>query len=188
MAARLGLFSLIALVGCGKPLPPPPAAADPIPVTGKVVKLDAIEDHRYLQYAVATHVDAPPAAVWEVLTDAPAYTAWNSTIASLEGPIEPGGTVTLSVHISPDRSFALSVTEFEPPKRLVWQDGNRMFKGVRTFTLTPSGEGTDFEMKEVMTGAMIGWIAPKLPDFGPDFEAFAADLAVEAERRHGAGG
>ena len=38
-------------------------------------------------------------------------------------------------------------------------------------------------MKEAFTGAMLTMIAKKLPDFGPEFDAFAADLKTEAERR-----
>jgi hypothetical protein len=69
---------------------------------------------------------------------------------------------------------------------MVWQDGGKAFLGVRTFTLTANASGgTDFTMKEVFTGSMMKMVAPKLPDFGPDFEAFARDLETEAERRAG---
>ena len=38
-------------------------------------------------------------------------------------------------------------------------------------------------MAEVLTGALLPQIAPKLPDFLPPFEAFAADLKRAAENR-----
>ena len=75
------------------------------------------------------------------------------------------------------------VDEFVPDKRLVWSDGNFIFRGVRTYTLTPKADGsTDFSMVEVLSGVMLPMIAGSLPDFGPDFEKYAADLKREAEK------
>jgi hypothetical protein len=57
-----------------------------------------------------------------------------------------------------------------------------MFKGVRTYTLVPKGDGTtDFHMIEVFTGLMLPMIAGSLPDFGPAFDTYAADLKRAAE-------
>jgi len=59
-----------------------------------------------------------------------------------------------------------------------------MFKGVRTFTLTENGDGTTlFAMKEEFSGVMLPMIKGSLPDFAPAFEAYAADLKREAEKR-----
>jgi hypothetical protein len=57
-----------------------------------------------------------------------------------------------------------------------------MFKGIRTFTLTPNADGTtEFSMKEEFSGLMLPMIKGSLPDFGPVFEAYAADLKRAAE-------
>jgi hypothetical protein len=66
---------------------------------------------------------------------------------------------------------------------MVWSDGMApMFKGVRTFTLTPSGDGsTVFSMKEEFSGLMLPMIKNSLPDFAPVFEAYATDLKHAAE-------
>jgi hypothetical protein len=68
---------------------------------------------------------------------------------------------------------------------MVWSDGAApMFKGVRTFTLQGRDDGTtDFSMAEVFAGIMLPMIRPSLPDFGPPFEQYAADLKREAEQR-----
>lgn len=176
---------LMLALGCAKaPLPPPPAANAAIPLSGDVQKLDAAEEHRYLHYAVGRTIDASPAVVWGVLTDAERFAGWNSTVLSLQGPIALGETVELHVRAAPKRTFKLEVSAFEPGARMVWQDGNDSFKGVRTFTLADNGAGgTSFTMKEVITGSMMKMIAPKLPDFTADFTDFAADLEAEAERR-----
>jgi predicted dithiol-disulfide oxidoreductase (DUF899 family) len=53
----------------------------------------------------------------------------------------------------------------------------------RTFTLTPKGRGvTEFEMTETFSGRMLPLIKRSLPDFGPAFETYAADLKRAAER------
>ena len=59
-----------------------------------------------------------------------------------------------------------------------------MFKGVRTFTLTPRGDGsTEFAMRERFSGLMLPMIKGSLPDFAPVFETYAADLKRAAEGR-----
>lgn len=176
---------LLLVLACAKaPLPPPPAAGLAIPLDGVAVTLDAVAEHRYLHHAVGARIDAPPAVVWQVLTDAPAYTRWSSTVTRLEGEIAEGETIKLNVKVAGKRTFKLEVAEAREAERMVWQDGNGIFMGVRTFTLAENADGgTDWTMKEAFTGSMLDKIAPKLPDFGPDFTAFAADLRAEAERR-----
>nr|MBA3872179.1 SRPBCC domain-containing protein [Anaerolineae bacterium] len=58
-----------------------------------------------------------------------------------------------------------------------------MFKGVRTYTLTPKADGTtDFNMTEVISGLLLLMIGGSLPDFKPTFEQYAADLKRAAEK------
>ncbi|MBX3187186.1 MAG: SRPBCC domain-containing protein [Labilithrix sp.] len=123
--------------------------------------------------------------IWALLTDAADLPRWNSTVASLGGTIELGQRLELRVSTVPDRTFKPRVTRFEPARSMEWSDGTApMFKGVRTFTLTPNDDGsTDFTMVEVLSGVMLPLVKGSLPDFGPSFEAYAADLKREAERR-----
>ena len=50
-----------------------------------------------LDYSVAKTIQAPPAAVWALLTDAPGYLKWNTTLVKLDGTISvsawPSGRV-----------------------------------------------------------------------------------------------
>jgi hypothetical protein len=46
----------------------------------------------------------------------------------------------------------------------------------------PDGTATRFQMTEEFCGIMLPLIAPKLPDFGPIFERYAADLKAESEK------
>jgi hypothetical protein len=67
---------------------------------------------------------------------------------------------------------------------MVWSDGMApMFKGERTFTLTPRADGTtELEMVETFSGLMLPMIKGSLPDFAPVFDRYARDLKKEAER------
>ncbi|NUO53572.1 MAG: SRPBCC domain-containing protein [Polyangiaceae bacterium] len=136
-----------------------------------------------MECKVAIKVKAPPSKVWGLLTNAADFPRWNSTVTSIGGDIALGQKLQIKVPIS-ERTFSPKVTELEPEARMVWSDGAApMFKGVRTFTLRPAADGsTEFEMVEVFSGLMLPMIKGSLPDFGPPFETYAADLKREAER------
>jgi hypothetical protein len=136
-----------------------------------------------MEYAVAVRIQARPNRIWVLLTTAGDFPRWNSTVKSIEGQIGLGETIKLRATIAPERIFNLTVSEFVPEKLMVWTDGRApIFKGVRTYTLTPQADGsTDFSMVEVFSGIMLPMIAGSLPDFGPVFEQYASDLKREAE-------
>lgn len=136
-----------------------------------------------LECSVESSINAPPARIWELLTDADNYTRWNSTLESLEGDISLGGVVRMKVPEAPGRTFKVKVAEFKPNQRMLWVDGFApMFIGKRSFDLTPNADGTTtFTMSEVFSGLMLPIIAGKLPDFAPIFERYAVDLKKAAE-------
>jgi hypothetical protein len=136
-----------------------------------------------LSYSVDAVIAAPLADVWAKLTDAASQESWNSTVSQLTGPIAPGSKLAIQVPAAPGRTFTPKVVEFEPPHRMVWADGFApMFRGVRTFTLTASGDtATHFHMDEVYSGAMLPMIKGSLPDFGSVFDTYAADLKRACE-------
>src|SRR5262249_30541786 len=126
---------------------------------------------------------ATPATLWALLTNASEFPKWNTTVTSIDGDIALGHKLALRVPIAPGRVFKPKVTAFEPEQRMVWSDGAApFFRGVRTFTLTPRSDGTtDFSMVEVFSGLMLPMIKGSLPDFGPPFEQYVADLKRAAE-------
>ena len=146
----------------------------------------AHQDHTTFRQvcSVRCAIRASPHAIWSLLTDARGFTSWNTTVTSLEGEIALGSTLALRVKLDPKRTFRPKVTKLEPAKRMEWSDGFApMFRGVRTFTLTPQADGvTEFAMQEAFSGAMLPMIRKSLPDFGPAFETFASDLKRAAER------
>lgn len=138
-----------------------------------------------LEYRVSAQIDAPAAAVWALLTDAPGFPKWNSTVTSIEGKIAQGEKLAIRVPVAPGRTFSPRVVALEPAAKMVWADGMApMFRGERTFTLEPraGGRGTQFTMAEVFTGIMLPMIKGSLPDFRPVFDTYAADLKRAAEK------
>ena len=135
-------------------------------------------------YTVTKRIEANPDAVWGLLTDAAEYTSWNPTIVSLEGTIAQGERIELVSTVNPKRAFKLNVTELRAPEHMVWADGMPLglFKGVRTFTLTPMDGGTEFTMEEVYSGLLKPLISRSIPDMTDSFEAFADGLKQAAER------
>ena len=58
-----------------------------------------------------------------------------------------------------------------------------LFKGQRSFTLAPHSDGTtEFMLREVFSGPLLGVIGRSLPDLNTAFAQFAAGLKDRAER------
>jgi uncharacterized protein YndB with AHSA1/START domain len=134
-------------------------------------------------YEAAAQIAARPDDVWAVLTDGAGWTSWDSGVTGVEGRIRPGEKVTVRTEVAPGRAFPVTVTAFEPPRRLEFTGGMPLglFRGVRTYTLTPSGDGTAFRMREEYTGPLLGLIWRSMPDLQPSFDRFVAGLRRRVE-------
>lgn len=133
-------------------------------------------------YEVTTEIAAAPEKVWALLTDAAGFPRWNSTVDSIDGEIALGQRLAVKVPLAPGRTFKPKVVAFAPNEGMTWRDGFApMFKGVRTFALRRVNGKTEFTMRETLSGVMYPLIAKSLPDFGPAFAAYAADLKRAAE-------
>src|ERR1700694_1757368 len=129
-------------------------------------------------------MNAAPDRLWSILTNAADYPTWNPGVERVEGTIAPGETIKVFVKVNPGRAFPVKVTEFVPGQRMVWSGGMPLglFKGVRTYTLSPQGTGvTKFTMREEYTGPLLPMIWRSIPDLGPSFQQFASGLKQRAE-------
>jgi hypothetical protein len=122
-------------------------------------------------YEAKSVIDAPPDHVWATLVDAAGYPTWDSGVDKVDGRIAAG-------------AFPVKVTDFQPARRMVWTGGMPLglFKGVRTFTLTPRGDSTEFTVREEYTGPLLPLIWRSMPDLGPSFTRFAAGLKQRVEK------
>ena len=134
-------------------------------------------------FETATTISAAPEAIWALLTDAPGYTSWNTTVDQVQGRIALGEVIKVRAKINPGRTFPVKVTTFAPPERMVWTGGMplNLFKGERTFTLTPTGDGIRFTMREAYHGLLAPLVSRSVPDLQPAFDEFAAALEQRAE-------
>ena len=134
-------------------------------------------------YSVSRTIAADQEKVWALLADASSWTEWNPTIVSLEGTIAVGNKVKLVSTVNPKRAFKLTVTELNQPRSMTWADGIPLglFKGVRTYRLSPADGGTVFTMEEVYSGLLEPLISKSIPDMTQSFEDFADGLKRAAE-------
>ena len=102
----------------------------------------------------------------------------------VEGRIGPGEKIKVVSEANPGRSFPVKVTSFQTGKGMTWSGGMPLglFKGVRTFTLSPQGTGaTKFDVREEYTGPLLPLIWKSMPDLQPSFDKFAVGLKERAE-------
>jgi uncharacterized protein YndB with AHSA1/START domain len=113
------------------------------------------------------HVDAPPAAVFEVLADPRLYGNWvvgASTTLAVEGRWpEPGATLH---HV---QAFFLrdttTVLACEPERRLVLEARARPIVIAEVdIRLAPEGDGTRATMDEVAKGGLLGALPKQVSD------------------------
>lgn len=131
--------------------------------------------------AVSINIQADPAIVWTLLTNAADFPRWNSTVISLAGDIKQGETIKLKSTLDEKRTFNLKVKEFEPERRLVWGDR----QGSRVYTISKGeGDSITFTMTEKIGGLLFPMYGRFIPPFDESFEQFAADLKNEAEAIH----
>ena len=137
------------------------------------------------EYRASTMIEATPETIWAILTDAARYPEWDLGVDQIEGTIALGEKIAAHSKLRPGRAFPVKVSEFVPGRKMVWSGGIPLglFRGERTFTLTPRGNGlTEFTLREVFSGPLLAIFGRSIPDLTSSFEQFAAGLKSHAER------
>ena len=135
-------------------------------------------------FETETTIDASPERVWQILSDTGSWSDWDSGVLGVEGDPAEGNKVKIRSELNPKRSYPVKITEFEPNRRMTWLGGVPLglFRGVRSYTLTPEGEGrTRFVMREEFTGPLLPLIWRTMPDMSDSFRQFASGLKERAE-------
>ena len=136
-------------------------------------------------YSARTTINASPERIWEILTDAPGYPRWDPGVDRIEGTIAPGYSIKAFTKRDPTRAFPAKVSDVVPGRQMTWSGGMPLglFRGVRTFTLTPQADGTiEFTLREAYSGPLLPLFARSIPDLTKTFEEFAAGLKAFAEK------
>lgn len=137
-------------------------------------------------FEASSEINATPDVIWGILVDGAHYPDWDSGVLKVEGKIAPGETIKVVSGASPGRTFPVNVSEFNPTRSMTWRGGMPLglFKGVRTFSLAPAGDGiTRFQLREEYTGPLLSMMWRSMPDLGPSFAQFATGLKQRAEQR-----
>jgi hypothetical protein len=135
-------------------------------------------------YEASALIEADPDAIWDVLIDGSRYSEWDSGVERVEGDIASGAKIEVFATVNPKRAFPVTVTEFVPGRSMRWTGAMPLglFKGVRTFTLSPQdGGATRLTVREEYTGPLVPLIWRSIPDLGPSFEQFVTGLKHRAD-------
>jgi hypothetical protein len=133
-----------------------------------------------------TEIDAPPAAVWAVLTDFAAYPEWNPFITEASGTLTVGETLTL--HMVPGQgraqTFTPEVRAVRENAELVWLGALRwswLFSAEHRFTLSEVGGATRLVQSEVFRGVLVPLLRSMIDQTEKDFRALNAALKDRVE-------
>jgi hypothetical protein len=129
-------------------------------ITGLAVALTAL--HEDLDIRADQFIARPPADVWRVLVDQPAYPLWNPFITRLDGPLREGATLQIVLGRGADAMrFAPVVLRVRPDEVVCWRGsvGPRgLFDGTHCLRLHAVAGGTRVEQSERFSG----WLAGRL--------------------------
>ena len=138
-----------------------------------------------MRYFEATStIEASQQAVWDVLSDAAQWPSWDSGVDAVEGRIALGERMKIRSAAAPGRAFAVEVTALEAPTRLRLSGGMPLglFRGVRTYDVSPAGSGAvTFHVREEYTGPFVPLVWRSMPDLTPSFAQFAQGLKKRVE-------
>jgi hypothetical protein len=135
-------------------------------------------------FETSTTIEASPERVWEVLSDTSSWPDWDSGVVRVEGELERGSRIKVVSEVNPKRAYPVKVAELEPARGMKWVGGMPLglFRGARTYTLTPDGDSrTRFDMREEFSGPLLPLIWRSMPDMNASFRQFAAGLKQRAE-------
>jgi hypothetical protein len=134
-------------------------------------------------------IDAPPSAVWAVLTDTGSYPDWNPFIRRFSGDLREGAK--LDVRIEPPGGRAMTfnptVLTVENERELRWLGRfllRGLFDGEHIFELEALGDGrTRFTQAERFTGILVRAFGSTIDKTELGFEQMNSALKARAEAR-----
>lgn len=128
-----------------------------------------------MQLRTEIEIDAPPDAVWAVLSATDRYAEWNPFVTELKGALAVGSRLEIVV-APPDSSemrFRPRVLVSEPGRELRWRGvlGHRLlFSGEHFFQLVDTGRGsTRFVHGEDFEGLLLRFLGQKLTNTARGF-------------------
>jgi hypothetical protein len=113
--------------------------------------------------SATTQIDAPPLAVWAVLTDLSRYPEWNPLFREASGQIAVGGRITLrAVQPANGRQMTVKakIVAADPGAELRWTSAlPAIMSGEHSFVLTPLDDGTRVAQTEIYGGLLAATVS-----------------------------
>jgi hypothetical protein len=130
-------------------------------------------------------IDAPPEAVWAVLTDLSRYPEWNPLFREASGQVAAGNRIKLrSVHPANGRLMTVKpkITVADPGTELKWVSRlPGIISGEHRFALTPADGGTRLEQSEAFRGLLTAFPGKTFANAEASFRALNEALKKRAE-------
>ena len=113
--------------------------------------------------SATTQIDAPPMAVWAVLTDLSRYPEWNPLFREASGEVAVGERITLRV-VQPSNGRLMTVkakiVAADPGAELRWASNlTGIMSGEHSFVLTPLDGGTRLAQTEIYGGLLAATVS-----------------------------
>ena len=113
--------------------------------------------------SATTQIDAPPMAVWAVLTDLGRYPEWNPLFREASGEVAVGSRITLRA-VQPANGRLMTVkakiVAADPGAELRWASAlPAIMSGEHSFVLTPLNGGTRLAQTEIYGGLLAATVS-----------------------------
>lgn len=105
-------------------------------------------------------IEAPPSAVWAVLSELGQWSEWNRVVLGLDlrGPLREGTKGTLSLHVGGPlgtQKLTVVLDTVRENQELAWRGGPALImSGCHRFRIEPRGEGSRLIHTEVFSGPL----------------------------------
>lgn len=141
-----------------------------------------------MQISTDVVIEAPASVVWSVLTDGNDL-SWNPFMSKLEGNLEVGSQLEVSVGLGKQMTFRPTVLVADTDKELRWLGrliAPGVFDGEHVFELEALPDGTTrLNHWEEFEGVLVPFFGAKLiRDTVPGFQAMNEALKAKAESLH----
>lgn len=132
-------------------------------------------------------IAAPVASVWGILARTAAYGDWNPFIRRIDGPLEPGEKlrVTMALDENREMTFKPRLIRVWPQREIRWIGRTGiagLFDGEHSFVLEDEDGATRFIHQETFTGVLVPFLWSYLkPRLNKAFAAMNSRLKAQAE-------
>jgi hypothetical protein len=130
-------------------------------------------------------IEAPPMAVWAILTDLGRYREWNPLFREASGEIAVGNRITLrSAHPATGQMMTVKpkIIVAEPGVELRWAASlPGIMSGEHSFSLGPVSGGTRLVQSESFRGLLVPFSGKTFASAGASFQALNEALRKRAE-------